>query len=73
MRSSIKCNSINFINIFGQYKADSYLNFAWTVTKAFCNSCSRKVKTKQHRVSCTTCQARFHKLYTNINNIIKKI
>ena len=43
------------------------MNFALAVTKVFCDGGSRKVKTKQHQVSCTTCKAWFHKLCTNIN------
>ena len=39
-----------------------------TEAKVFCNGCSRKVITKQHQVSCTTCQARFNKPCTNICN-----
>ena len=36
--------------------------------KCLLDDCSKNVKTKQHQVSCTTCQARSHKLCININN-----
>ena len=45
------------------------MDFALIVTKVFCGGCSRNVKSKQQQVSCTTCQARFQKLCSNITNI----
>ena len=67
---------ISLIDIFlkaasyflSQHQADGYPNFALTVTKVFCDGCRRKLKAKQHQVSCATCQARFHKLCTNKSN-----
>ena len=44
------------------------MKIASTVTKVFCDLCSRKVKTKQHQVSCTSCQSIIHKICTNLNN-----
>ena len=49
------------------------MNFALTVSKVFCDGCSRKLKTKQHQISCTTCQARCHKLCTNISNKLYQV
>ena len=34
-----------------------------------CNCFSRKVKPKQHQVSCKTCQVRFHKIFTYLNDL----
>ena len=49
------------------------MNFALTVSKVFCDGCSIKLKTKQHQISCTTCQARCRKLCTNISNKLYQV
>ena len=39
-----------------------------TVSKVFCDKCSRKIKSKQKQVECSHCKKTFHKLCTNLNN-----
>ena len=39
-----------------------------TLTKLFCDLCSRKAKTKLYQISCTSCQAIIHKICTNLND-----